>query len=516
MFLCLLPLAHIDHRLSTSDLVMASDASLLGGGVCASQGETSLGVQVSQGAFRGEDHRDTPDGGVVCIGLFDDMSAVRVSLEAIHAFVALHVSVGNGTSARRVVESNFPDTIFVDEVANITPAMCQVWAGLASTAKLILIGAGAPSHRSVNSSVRPFVDMVRKAFSWCPLHFLQESVASLDAQTRVALTREADVIPYRICASELSPSRRDRLYWFTWALEHEEGVELHPPQSGDPATYGRVCFTNHVKHVGCLEPGWALHPKAGCLTTFTAAQPSQTNRDKPAGIARCSAQALDRWAADRHRFPPYQYKDENLLWHPNKPPRTPSVQERERCLGFPTGYTRNVLPKNEAKGNPQKMEDIQMTLLGNTWSVAVVAFLLLQLLRPLGLCVTESLHQLLSSLFGGLPIFSNTLLSWHPLGESFISHPSGSGGRLVPKLLTLLSGKGSDIMLQVGAEVQDHQRFSGIDSSPSLVLEDHLWMAMASHRKGSHKSLRTPCGLYGSAMAGSPAKRAENPFHPFD
>ena len=54
MFLCLLPLAHIDHRLSTSDLVTASDASLLGGGDCASQGETSLGVEVGQGPFRGD------------------------------------------------------------------------------------------------------------------------------------------------------------------------------------------------------------------------------------------------------------------------------------------------------------------------------------------------------------------------------------------------------------------------------------------------------------------------------
>ena len=73
--------------------------------------------------------------------------------------------------------------------------------------------------------------------------------------------------------------------------------------------------------------------------------------------------------------------------------------QRERCLGFPPGFTRNVLPKDDAKGNPQRVEDIRLTLLGNTWGIAVVAFLLLQLLRPLGLCVTESLHQLLSSLW---------------------------------------------------------------------------------------------------------------------
>ena len=29
-------------------------------------------------------------------------------------------------------------------------------------------------------------------------------------------------------------------------------VELHPPQSGDPATYGRVSFASPVRHVGML------------------------------------------------------------------------------------------------------------------------------------------------------------------------------------------------------------------------------------------------------------------------
>ncbi|CAE7745770.1 unnamed protein product, partial [Symbiodinium sp. CCMP2456] len=359
MFLCLLPLAHIDHRLSTSNLVTASHASLLGGGVCASQGETSLGLQVGQGTFRGEIDCEVPDGGIVCI-------------------------VEKDPAARRVVESNFPDAIFVDQVEDITPDMCQRWAWLASTAKLVIVGAGPPCQSSLHSLVKPLVNMIQKAFSWCPLHFLQESVTSLDVQKRIAYTR----------------------------------VIL-------------------------------VHMDLGAR-----------------GIARCNAEALDRWSGDRHRFPPYQYRDENLLWHAKQPPRVPSVQERERSLGFFPGYTANVLPKDEAKGNPLKVEDIRTSLLGNTWSVAVVAFLLLQLLRPLKLCVTESLHQLLWTLFGGQPIFSSTLLSWHPLGDSFVSQPTQ--GRLVPRLLTLLSGKGSDIMIQRGTEVHDHQRFRA--SIPA-----HLW-----------------------------------------
>ena len=87
----------------------------------------------------------------------------------------------------------------------------------------------------------------------------------------------------------------------------------------------------------------------------------------------------------------------------------------------------------------------------------VVAFLLLQLLRPRKLCLINALAELLSTLYGDKPIFSTTLLTWHKLGESKVCQDAKR--TLVSKLLTLLSSKGSDIMIKVGTEVPDHQRF---------------------------------------------------------
>ena len=75
MFISLLPLAHMDFRLNISPTVTASDASLLGGGVCASDQVTSYGEQVAEGSFRGEIQQEVPDGGIVCIGLFDGISS---------------------------------------------------------------------------------------------------------------------------------------------------------------------------------------------------------------------------------------------------------------------------------------------------------------------------------------------------------------------------------------------------------------------------------------------------------
>ena len=104
-----------------------------------------------------------------------------------------------------------------------------------------------------------------------------------------------------------------------------------------------------------------------------------------------------------------------------------------------------------------------------------MAFLLLQLLRPRRLCVVQSLRQLVSSLFGDQPIFSSSLLAWHQLGKSTRDEQANTGNRLVPKLLTLLSGKGNDIMIQLGATLHDHQRFR-------TTIPSNLW------------SWRTICG----------------------
>ena len=84
-----------------------------------------------------------------------------------------------------------------------------------------------------------------------------------------------------------------------------------------------------------------------------------------------------------------------------------------------------------------------------------VALLLQLLLGPLGLCVVRTLDELLLTLFGDRPPFGDCLLSWHSLGRVF---PSNSQEvELTRKLMTLMSTKGEDIVLQVGARLQ--QRF---------------------------------------------------------
>ena len=52
-------------------------------------------------------------------------------------------------------------------------------------------------------------------------------------------------------------------------------------------------------------------------------------------------------------------------------------------MGFPIDFTRQCVPKMEQKG--ERYEDIRMSMIGNSWHVGVVSWLIGQLARSLGL-----------------------------------------------------------------------------------------------------------------------------------
>ena len=185
-------------------------------------------------------------------------------------------------------------------------------------------------------------------------------------------------------------------------------------------------FKVDLNAVGILEPGWRFHDEVSAFQTFTTAQPSVEPSRYPAGANRCQTHELQRWREDEHRFPPYQYCDRNILWHNTQAPRPASVSERERAMGYPLGYTSNCMPKSEAKSCKRHCETVRLNLVGNSWSVAVVGFLLHQLLAPLKLCLVENLEGLLDTLFRDRPPQGDCLLSWHSL-EGISEHRQGMG-----------------------------------------------------------------------------------------
>ena len=123
-----------------------------------------------------------------------------------------HVSVEKEPTARRVVEAHFPGLVALDLVEEVTSERVKEWSTTFSQASLVLLGAGPPcqgvsglnadrrgalkeSRSSLFSHVPRVRDLLRKLFCWCPVYTFMESVASMDANDREAMSQAIGMNP---------------------------------------------------------------------------------------------------------------------------------------------------------------------------------------------------------------------------------------------------------------------------------------------------------------------------------
>ena len=477
-FIGLSPLSFINLRSHHDEMVTASDASTQGGGICRSRGVTPYGLAASLSTVRGDIPEEVHLTSVLSIGLFDGIGALRVALDALKVPVAGHISVEKSPEANRVVEANFPECDCWNDVEAINEEVVKSWALKYSTVGLVLVGSGPPCQgvSGLNSDrkgalkdlrsklfkhVPRIVSLCKRYFPWAQVHSLTENVASMDKGDCSAMNSEFDSQPWFVDASGISLAHRPRLYWISWELREAEGVEIYYGSNGQLPICGEVRLVAEVEEKFYLEPGWK---KMGDkpLPTFTTSRPSPFPLRRPAGLHDCTPDEVARWKEDRHRFPPYQYKVCHSLVDAKGSLRTPNVKEREVILGFPPNYTKQCMKKSE-HGSTQH-EDCRLTLLGNSWSVSVVAWLLGQLLQPLGLAPAVSLQGLVLQLCPGQQSDLQSLLLRPPMSQSTKTFSASSN--LVAKLSGLVSLKGEDLMLQGSSEipVKYHRLRAGIPS----------------------------------------------------
>ena len=471
-FLSLIPLAQMDFRLPMRAQVTASDASSTGGGISASIGLTSYGVQASSALVRGEMKEPFDNIQILSIGLFDGIGALRVALDVLELPVANHISVECNPHANRVVESAFPGSLHVPQVQDIDDEMVRRWALEYPSVGVIIMGAGPPcqdvsrlnvdrlgSQKGLRSSLYKEIPRVRRlcqqGFPWAQVHVLAESVASMDTADRKAMSEDFQLVPLRVDASGVSLARRPRLYWCTWELVETEGCHVGEVQGDDWERLQEVTFKAQVPQKEFLQPGWFI-PEGQCLATFTTARPSPKPGRRPAGLHHCDEGAIERWKADSHRYPPYQYKAEFGVHHTSGQIRVPDISERELVLGFPLHYTQHCLPKQQRVGS--LYDDVRKTLLGNSWSVPVVALLLKPLFERLGLMDSVTVQQVVSRFAPGQSPSLASMLYRAPLRR--MQAGDSPGESLASRMAGLVSVRGEDLMLQSAGDVLlKHQRF---------------------------------------------------------
>eukprot|EP00435_Cladocopium_sp_Y103_P040826 s373_g11.t1 len=463
-FLGLIPLVYMDFRTEISPFVTASDASQTGGGVTVSVGLTPEGVVASQCTLRGDivEPADVP--AVLTIGLFDGIAALRVAAGALGWNVAGHISVEKSKEAQRVVESRFPNCIIVDDVQSVDLAMVQDWARQFSQVALVVLGGGPPcqgvsglnaarkgalrdARSCLFSHVARIRELVKQAFPWAQVRSLMENVASMDKQDQDVMSASFGSEPWHIDAEGVSLAHRPRLYWLDWELVPTAEAVVGTTPIGRPS----LKLSSVLEGEQFLTPGWRQVEEAK-LPTFTTSRPRSSPGYKPAGIQQCTEEDLDRWTKDLHRFPPYQYQRKYLLCSRAGELRLPNVQEREVIMGFPKDYTANCVPKKD-QGTSQ-CNDLRLSLIGNSWNVTVVAWLLSQLGSLLGINPALTVGDVVKRTSPGCSQNLQTFLSRPSMKTSRRGGGTQGQVELVKKLLTLVSMKGEDIMIQSASEDQ--------------------------------------------------------------
>lgn len=452
----LLPLARLDFRVPFHEQVTCSDASTTGGGICASHGCSPWGQLVARGSLRGELPELRQEHRVLTIGLFDGIGALRVAADLLGLQILGHVSVEVDKHAARVAESHFPEVCQLNTVQEVDDSVVREWARTYSQASVVLLGAGPPcqgvsglnhdrkgalkDERSrLFTHVPRIRTLVQQHFPWCQVHTLMESVASMDTSDRKIMSQDFGDAAWKCDAGQMTWCSRPRLYWVTWELTPMEGVSLQ--FQGDPR---EVILTAEQDLELVCQKGWIKVDPSRPFPTFTTARPRKQPGRKPAGIKHCTNEEVQRWADDSYRFPPYQYTNNNLLVSKSNELRLPSIEEKEFLMGFPIGYTIGSVSKKDR--NTQDHLDIRHSLIGNSWSVPVVAWFLSQLFGRLGLCKLYTPQELMDLLTPSGQVFLQSRLWRKPLRQVPPLQPTTDNG-LVPKLANLISIKGEDILL---------------------------------------------------------------------
>ena len=99
-----------------------------------------------------------------------------------------------------------------------------------------------------------------------------------------------------------------------------------------------------------------------------------------------------------------------------------NIQEREVAMGFPKDFTLNSVPKGD-QGSKAHL-DTRLTLIGNSWNVTAVSWLLSQLGQRLGLNDMLSVQDVLDVVIWPISLFWIALaIHWCLEGSKFFPIP---------------------------------------------------------------------------------------------
>ena len=358
--------------------ITCSDASNVGGAVAVAQDLTDFG----KGYLLSQEPTALPlRVPVVLISLFNGVGACFRCHDLAGVQVVGAISADIHGPANRVTSRRWPWVVILGDVKELTKHRLEelieemphhvaihLWMGFPCV-DLSSAKAGRKNLQGTESSLvfegRRILEELRMLYPNKEVKFIVENVASMDNSAREALTEMFQVIPYRLDPSDQVPMSRPRYCWTD--VEIPETNELwHIKKEGYVELRVERCWPEAVTW---LEEGaWQNDPQAiypTCMKSIRRIKPPP----RPAGLERCSEEAKLRWAAHEFRFPPYQYKEQYLIYDEKKERyRLLSVLERERLMGLGAHHTSVCWSASKAKQDVRGFEDERLSLIGDSFA----------------------------------------------------------------------------------------------------------------------------------------------------
>ena len=457
-------LLHTHLGASVSDIATASDASGSGGAVGAASVLSPEGSDVCTALRRSP--KSVIRVPVLVISLFNGIGGAFRAYDLVGVEPMGLVAFDICKAANRVTSRRWPHATIYHDVRSFDVKLAyelllkfphieqiDLWGGFPCT-DLSRVKAFRRNLEGTESGL--FVELVRvleilrQVFGRrFPIFHIIENVASMDKKACEEISSTFGETPFRLQPSEAAPISRPRYCWTDLPMPQMEGIQIKDKEYFREIS-ARASFpkTSQWLREGAEWPG---ESSGDVFPTCMKAIKRRVPPPFPAGLDRCSTDCCQRWEADSYKYPPYQYKDQYVIWS-NGRWRLLDSSERDLLHGYGYEHTSLCWSASDIKRDVEGYEDQRCSLVGDSFSLySFVIFAWASCFKWL----PRLSYEHLTKRMGLAPGFCIDVQQTCPLSRKLVygyaNLQEWSVSSLSRELLTRVNHTGSDVRIATGS-----------------------------------------------------------------
>ena len=327
-------------------------------------------------------------------------SGIEVAALAVHQLIGpplLHMTWEIDASCCEVISHHFPNVIHRGDVlkedVNEVVRMLDRHDPHGTALILCTSSPPCPDFSTISSSAQglqgeegskfgayaKFVEDLDASVGGRTIHYLTENVVFQQRSEANYLSKRLKATPIIVDAADFGTISRPRMWWsrIDWSSQSHNPINNQELRWGKMHGFARL----HIEGMADDRSTWTMegaqfHPSVEsgqhlmpCLTT-----PAPDDRGRPAP-KKCKGKTdeatRNRWLSDNRQFAPWHYQEKSMLQDEYQQMILPSIGLKEQMHHLPLDFT----------GVTGASERTRHTMMGNSWHLGVVKFLLLFILQ---------------------------------------------------------------------------------------------------------------------------------------